>query len=91
MFLVLQAWYDDYNPAKRRKSGGRTTCIIQVNELAPLTFDDFAESTPTPWRMNPRQRPLRAVQQRQLRPLQQRQRHRQQPLHAEPRQQGIEN
>ena len=46
MFLVLQAWYDDYTPAKKRKSGsGRTTCVIQVtgNELAPLTFDDFAD------------------------------------------------
>ena len=25
LFLVLQAWYDDYNPAKRCKIGCRTT------------------------------------------------------------------
>ena len=25
LFLVLQAWYDDYKPAKRRKIGCRTT------------------------------------------------------------------
>jgi len=43
LFYVLQAWYDDYQPTKKRKSGGRTTCVIQVNDLAPMRFDDFVD------------------------------------------------
>ena len=50
LFLVLQAWYDDYKPAKRRKFAAKsaaelpsTTCVIYVNDLAPMTFDDFVD------------------------------------------------